>query len=464
MTFRTRLTATLAALGIGVMLCVTAIYYYQVRGALRQTLDEALKSVARAELASALDDPDEELHVHDTSEGVEYPNLETGLEQVAWIVDAGGVVVAHSENISTARIAEAMSELKSLNSSEILLNLDLGGRPYRLLATGLEVKGEHYLEVLGLSREPLLARLALIEREIILLLMISMVLIPLLSSALSRRLTKPLEVLVQQVESIEGTAAKGLVKPHDSVDQEIELLYSSIDEMLKRLDEGLEQQKRFLSDASHELRAPLTNLRVALEVCLRKERAQEEYVEVLGVCQQEVVRLGALAERLLTLNRIDSGLYELQFQSVLVSPLVNEAVETFRPRAGSLGVGLSVTGEGDKAVPCDPGALRQVLDNLLDNALRHAPRGSTVELALAGVEEGVQVSVSNAGCNLSPEQLQKVFEPFYRVDASRQRETGGAGLGLAIAKGFVEGHGGRIWVENGPETRVSFCFSLPYGE
>lgn len=462
LSFRTRLAVSLALFGLGILMCVTGIYYLQVKAALFRTLDDALKSVARAELASALDDPDEGLHVHEV-QGPLDSHFDTGLEEVSWIVNEEGVVVARSRNMRTEEVERIMSQLGEVPDEEVLSDHEVSGVPYRLLAAGFRFEGKRYIEVLGLSRAPVLDRLSEIQRQLLWLVGISALAISAMSYGLSRRLTELILGLSRQLGVVGETGKLQLVKPKQSVDQEIQVLYTTVEEMLHRLDESMDTQKRFISDASHEIRAPLTNLRVALDVCLRRERSNEEYLETLQVCQSEVVRLGQLAERLLTLNRIDSGLYQLEPRDTDLSEMLKSAVEACAPRAAELGVSVDRQLQSPARLRCDAEAIRQVVDNLLDNALRHAPKGSAVKLELAQDGARWKVAVTNTGCHLTGEQSEKVFQRFYRVDASRQRDTGGAGLGLAIARGFVEAHGGEIGVDLGQDSLVTFWFGLPVG-
>lgn len=458
--FRTRLTVSLALFGILITVCVTGVYYLQVRSALFKTLDDALKSVVKAEIASAIDDSDRGLHIHDVP-GPEVVRFDTGLEEVAWIMNAEGRVFAQSRNIADGDIDQIVERLSPLAVDTNFSDQVINEIPYRLLVAGMTLDGKLYFQALGLSREPVLERLTEIRGQLLLIVVAAGILLPLVSYILSRRLTEPILGLTRQLGRVDSTGKFELVRPSHSADHEVRLLYSTVEAMLKRLDENLDDQKRFISDASHEIRAPLTNLRVALDVCLRRRRSAEEYLEVLEVCQAEVVRLGLLAERLLTLNRIDSGLYRLERRTVELNQAVEAALEACALRAKEHELEIRFRASEPVVVHCDPTALRQVLDNLLDNALRHAPRATEVELEVATDPDQAVVTIGNRGCLLTAEQSEKVFDRFYRLDASRQRDTGGAGLGLAIVAGFVSAHGGKTGVQLGDHTKVTFWFTLP---
>jgi signal transduction histidine kinase len=201
-------------------------------------------------------------------------------------------------------------------------------------------------------------------------------------------------------------------------------------------------------------------MKVALEVSLRKQRPAEDYREVLEVCHNEVLRLGTLAERLLTLSRLDSEQYGLRMVPAEMSQIVNSALEAIRSRARECGLELSV-GLQEAEVVCDLEAIRQVVDNLIDNALRHAPSGGTIEIELTLSKDEAEFAVVNDRGNLNLDSEERLFDRFYRSDSSRDRKTGGAGLGLAIVAAFVKAHGGRCGARAVPADRVAFWFTLP---
>ena len=433
------------------LLLPALVFYRQVETALSRQLDDALRSVAKAELASAIDDPDEPPHVHN-SEGV---GLNSELEEIAWIVDSKGGLVMASDGIDPKEV----DRFTRLSENQGLSSQSFGGKSYRFLVTSLTHRGETYTEVLGLSREPLEQTLQTLRGEMIGIFLGALAALSLVSFYLSKRLTAPLSRLAGEVERL-GPDSHELPSPEQATDREVELLYRNIDSLLKRLDRVLTSQRTFIADASHEIRAPLTNMKVALEVSLRKERQAEDYREVLEVCHKEVLRLGAMAERLLTLSRLDSEQYGLRMAPVNLLEIVNPALELIGSRAKECGLELTSRLE-DAEARCDSAAIRQVIDNLLDNALRHAPPGDKVEVVLRKLEDGVEFVVKNSSPNLEPDAEQKLFDRFYRVDSSRNRETGGAGLGLAIVAAFVKAQGGQCGVRTMADGRVAFWFTLP---
>jgi len=243
-------------------------------------------------------------------------------------------------------------------------------------------------------------------------------------------------------------------------DDEIGRLATTLNDMIERLQMSFDQIRRFTSDASHELRTPLTCMRSELEVALQQSRTPEEYREVLGSILEELERLTRLSDTLLVLARLDGGNVELQLAPVDLADLLREAADHIRVQAEARNATLRVAnGPGPCRVNGDRRLLRQVLLNLLDNALKHG--GREIEAATQRKDGLIVVSVHDSGPEIPADHLEHVFERFYRADTSRSRQSGGAGLGLSLAKCFVQLHGGRITVRSSSRDGTVFEITLP---
>jgi signal transduction histidine kinase len=224
--------------------------------------------------------------------------------------------------------------------------------------------------------------------------------------------------------------------------------------MLARLETAFAEIRRFAAAAAHELRTPLTALRGGLEVALRAERTAPQYREALASSLDDVARLIRLAEDLLLLTRASAG--GGKAAPVDLEPLVLDVFDTGLrmadafPRAGK--TLMTVTG--------DAMALRRALLNLVENALKFTPAGGTVEISLAREGAEAVITVRDTGIGIPPDDLERIFDPFVRLDAARSRETGGAGLGLAIARSIVTAHGGTVRAEPGPGGGSLFTLRL----
>jgi signal transduction histidine kinase len=228
------------------------------------------------------------------------------------------------------------------------------------------------------------------------------------------------------------------------------------------VEHSMETMRRFMADAAHELRTPITVLRSQAEVALQRERASGDYVEALRSVESEAVRLGATVEDLLTLARADAGERPLDRRRVFLDDLALDAASGARALAETRGVTLEVGTFEEAVVTGDPALLRQLLMIVLDNAVKFTPAGGRVRLSAAAPAGQAEVVVEDTGIGISPEQLPRIFERFYRGDPARPRGKGaeGAGLGLAIARWIADAHGARIDVtsEVGRGTRVAIRF------
>jgi signal transduction histidine kinase len=254
---------------------------------------------------------------------------------------------------------------------------------------------------------------------------------------------------------------------------EVASLAQAFNDMARQLELAGEEKARlegarreFVAWVSHDLRTPLSALRAMIDAMAEGVVKDPETVErYLHQCQTELDRMRDMIDDLFQLAQLDAGHMQMTIETCSLADLISDTLGSATPKAAAKHV--KVSGWVDPSVDpvrLAPREIGRVLRNLLDNALRHTPEGGEIKLT-AGLEEGlVSVSVTDTGEGISAEDLPRVFERFYRGEASRSRDgfdSGGAGLGLAIARGFVEAHGGRIWAESraGEGTRVSF--SLP---
>jgi signal transduction histidine kinase len=231
-------------------------------------------------------------------------------------------------------------------------------------------------------------------------------------------------------------------------------LAHAFNEMAGRLADTTEQRRRFLADVSHELRTPLAVLQSGLEAQLDGIHVRDD--EHLSSLLEETRRLGLLVDDLHTLALADAGRLTLHREAVDLTALVDDAIAAHRSMAQRTGVELRRTAAGSRQADVDPVRIRQVLDNLLSNAVRHTPAGGAVDVDVADAPDAVRVTVADAGAGFPPDQVAHVFERF-----TRSHDSGGSGLGLSIARDLVEAHGGTIEAHNRPEGGASVSFSVP---
>ncbi|OVE78157.1 hypothetical protein BVX98_01070 [bacterium F11] len=225
---------------------------------------------------------------------------------------------------------------------------------------------------------------------------------------------------------------------------------------------AFEKLKRFTGDASHELRIPLTALRGSIEVALRKNRSVDEYKETLENALDETEQLGRLVEDLLLIARTDEGRMNLHIQDVDLKMFVDEVFQISSGLNQSDKVRLDLDNQTKGMARFDPERIRQLLFNLIDNAIKYSPAGSVVQMISKNEDGKIHIAIRDHGIGIQQSDHKKVFDRFYRADKARSRETGGSGLGLSIARWIAEAHNGKLTLESSLEKGATFTLTIPF--
>ncbi|WP_424951963.1 sensor histidine kinase [Deinococcus sp.] len=285
----------------------------------------------------------------------------------------------------------------------------------------------------------------------------------------------PLRTVKRAADRIGGQTLAVRV-PEPKTGDEVQSLAHALNQMLDRLEGSFESQRRFTSDASHELRTPVTAIQGHASYLLRRTSPNEQQQESLNIIKNESERLTLLIGSLLELARSDGGVLHLRRQPVLALLMLQDVARELRPLAQAQNSVLEAGGQ-DVTFEGDPDRIKQVIINLVSNALKvgagsirlssapepgpNTPGSGMAEKGQKG-QPGVRLSVQDDGPGIAQEHLARLFDRFYRVEESRARDKGGAGLGLAIVKSIVEAHHGFIWIESvvGSGTTVNVWFPL----
>jgi len=238
---------------------------------------------------------------------------------------------------------------------------------------------------------------------------------------------------------------------------EVRRLGRSFNEMTARLQASDDQRRRLLADVTHELRTPLAVIRGNLEGIVDGVYAADE--EHISTVLEETRVMARLLDDLQILSTADAGALGLNREPTDLGALADEVVAAFAPAAAAADVALSASSDSLAEIDVDPLRIRQVLENLVANALRHTPAGGTVTIRLSEHEGRLVVAVSDTGSGIPPEQLDSIFDRY-----ARSADSGGSGLGLAIAKSLVEAHGGSIQAENAAGHGATIRLLLPQDE
>lgn len=286
---------------------------------------------------------------------------------------------------------------------------------------------------------------------------------------LARRSLAP---VVEMTERAHRISAENLDErlPLKNPNDELGRLASTFNELLARLDDSFKQQRRFMADASHELRTPLSVMRTATDVTLEiKGRNESEYREALEIIDEQTRRLTRIVEDMFTLARADSSSHALRSQDFRLNELIDETARAASVLAANKGIKIEVGKLPETHYYGDEGLLRQMLMNLLDNAIKHTPAGGLISIGLEKQPSRYTIMVADTGAGIPVEAQARIFDRFYRVDKARSRAGatevgGGAGLGLAIARGIAEAHHGRLELQRSDETGSVFSVLLPNKE
>lgn len=242
-------------------------------------------------------------------------------------------------------------------------------------------------------------------------------------------------------------------------------LARSFNSLLNRLSESFDRQRRFMADASHELRTPVAILRGESEVALSQQaRSPDEYRESLSVLHHEAERLTRIVEDLFTLTRADAGQYPLQPSDFYLDELVTECVHSARTLAQAKKISLTFEGSPESPIHADESLVRRMFLNLLDNAIKYTPDFGRVTVTCQRNSRDYEVDIADTGCGIPVELRPRIFERFFRADKARshaENDGGGAGLGLAISRWIAEAHHGRLELTRSDSTGSTFSAYLP---
>ena len=322
---------------------------------------------------------------------------------------------------------------------------EITGRPSYIIAIAVQI--DYHLEFLAHFRQTLWIVIAG-----------SIAIMTLMGWIAVRQGHAPLRDIVARIRRISANELNTRLSP-GSVPRELTDLAVSFNEMLHRVDQAFHRLSDFNADIAHELRTPIANLMTQTQVALSRERTIDKYREILYSNMEEYERMAQMVGDMLFLAQAENSPRKRSSAVLDLAGEVRTLFDYYEGWAEERGVTLAL--EGAATVSGDRQMLQRALGNLLSNAIRHSAAGETVRVGLDTAPDGtISIVVENAGAEIPPEHLSKLFDRFYRVDPSRQRDGSGAGLGLAIVKSIIDAHGGNIDVVS-DAGRNRFQITLP---
>lgn len=448
---RTRLTVWNTFVTAAIIVVLGAVVYAAFRQALLDRVDAVLtfeyrETVERLEKLGA----DEELG------GVPEAFLEEFLLRVT---DAAGRVRMESPILHG--LAWQPPKTATSGSEPSFATTVIGGAGERRMVFG-RVGGTHdgWTVQIASSLAEYRAELRKLRNILYALFPVGIVIASVAGSFLAGRALAPVERITLTAQQISGSNLGERIVT-DRSDDELGRLAATLNAMVGRLAESLEATRRFTADASHEFMTPLAQMRTEAEVALQAERPATEYADVLRSVVEEVERLTHLAGQLLALAKEDAQAVESPLEECEIGTVLRASIDAVRVAAERAEVQLSFDNATPVTLSMDADRLRQILDNLLQNAVRYNRRGGRVRIDVQADARQVSIAVSDTGIGIPPDALPHVFDRFYRVDRARSRRAGGTGLGLSIARTLAEKMGGRIEAESLVGQGSTFRLVLP---
>ncbi|NTU44359.1 MAG: HAMP domain-containing protein [Chlorobiaceae bacterium] len=248
---------------------------------------------------------------------------------------------------------------------------------------------------------------------------------------------RPVEKIIETAEKMtQSNLHERIVLPYHH--DELYRLSSTINALLDRMEDAFQREKQFTSDASHELKTPLAAVKGTLEVLIRKPREREHYESRVQFCLMELNRMARLIDQLLMLARNESSKMKPNIELLMLTPHLEDVIARIQPSAYEKNISITADLLDNVKVAADPAMLDMIFENILTNAIKYSPEGSSITLCTEQKENTILCTVTDQGIGIPEEKLHAVFERFYRVDESRSSSTGGFGLGLSIVKKLAD--------------------------
>jgi two-component system OmpR family sensor kinase len=376
-----------------------------------------------------------------------------------------GIIEAMRSTVDEVRFRDLHIAILDRSGTVVAMTAPPADRgPYRIISRPLDLGGEHFTLTGTYSLSDIEEMLARI-REMFLVAIPLLVLFAAIGGyALAKRSLVPVASMAAQAAAISASNLDERLPVAGG--DELVGLARVVNDLLDRLERSFAQQRRFVADASHELRTPTAILRAEADITLsRDHRTEEEYRASVETMRDAARRLTRIVDELFLLARADSGHLVTHREALYLEDLVHDAAHAVQSVADQRGVRLELRGLVEAPFEGDADLLGRLLLNLLDNAIKYSPEGGTVEVEMRRREGHCEILVVDQGPGIPPEVRERVFERFFRVDAARSRSdssaTSGAGLGLAIARRIAEMHAGRLELAESRPGRTEFRLTLP---
>lgn len=465
-------------LGI-LLISFSGFLYFTLSKRLHRDVDNKLRSLAEL-IASESSSPLSKFGFGNLDQALETSMNLKPIGKFIQVLDESGNIGRKSDNLKNVQLPISLNALKNASKGLITFetNRSIGNTSLRIITFPV-VENNHVTKIVQIasSLEEVEDTLNKLFRILIITVPLALMVASLGGQFLAHQALKPVDNITQTARMITSQNLNQRINP-PKVKDEISRLIETFNEMISRLDLSFRQIKQFSSDASHELKTPLTILKGEVEVTLRKERPPQEYQQTLKSNLEEINRMSQIVEDLLLLSKADTGEIRLNKEDIILTEILNEVVAQMDRLAKSKKLHLSASNHHqDIHIFGDALRLRELFINLIENGIKYTEEGGAIHITLQKEypppvrnqsdwlegEKGefVKIIVSDTGIGIAKEDQERIFNRFFRVDKARSREQGGSGLGLSICKWIVEAHQGEIKVESELGKGSSFIIKLP---
>jgi heavy metal sensor kinase len=462
------------------LISFSSFLYFYLTKSLYRDVDNKLRALAEL-IASESSSPLSKFGFGNIDQTLETSMNLKPVVKFIQVLDGSGNIGRKSENLRNIQLPVSLSALKSASKGIITFetNRSFGNTPLRIINFPI-IENNHITKIVQIA-----SSLEEVEDALNTLFLILVITVPLAlivasmgGQFLAHKALKPVDNITQTARMITSQNLNQRIIP-PKVKDEISRLIDTFNEMISRLDQSFRQMKQFSSDASHELKTPLTILKGEVEVTLRRERLPQEYRQILKSNLEEINRMSQIVEDLLLLSKADTGEIHLNKEDINLTEILNEIVAQMDMLTRSKRLHLFTSNhQQDIHFFGDALRIRELFINLIENGIKYTEEGGSIHITLeieyqpllknqpdwvgGEKEEFLKIIVSDTGIGIAKEDQERIFNRFFRVDKARSREEGGSGLGLSICKWIVEAHHGEIKVESELGKGSSFIVKLPF--
>ncbi len=464
-------------LGI-LLISFSSFLYLTLSRSLYRDVDNKLRSLAEL-IASESTSPLSKFGFGNIDQALEATMNLKPIGKFIQVLDESGRIGRKSENLKSVQLPISLNALRNGSKGLVTFetNHSLGNTPLRIITYPVK-ENNQVTKMIQVA-----SSLEDVEDALNTLLIILIVTVPSIlmiaslgGQFLANKALKPVDHVTQTARMITSQNLNQRIQTL-KVKDEISRLIDTFNEMISRLDQSFRQIKQFTTDASHELKTPLTILKGEVEVALRKKRPPHEYEQILESNLEEIDRMSQIVEDLLLLSKADIGEIRLNREDIHLTRFISGLTEQMKILAQPKNIRIEISNHQNEIhVFGDTLRMRELFINLIENGIKYTEAGGSILITLTKETDGslspltpkekkaatfAKITVSDTGIGIAKEDQEKIFNRFFRVDKARSREQGGSGLGLSICKWIVEAHQGEITVESEPGKGSSFIVRLP---